>query len=162
MFETLHWPREGCRECDLSSPRNRAGNFREFPERDAILAAERFHSGFARSGNRSAMRSTRRIFFFRTREFEQMEMQFFCKRGQGRYIFRISGAKRAGIGGALRNAGKQTPFPPARKACALCQSRRRYRVRVPIWLWRDRRHSQPHRFRSHASSGILRQEPASS
>ena len=62
----------------LSAARNRAGHLCELQERARQLASSRSRSGSRRSGKSFRNEITPRNFTFRSREFEQMEIEFFC------------------------------------------------------------------------------------
>ena len=101
-------------------------------------------------------------FTFRTREFEQMECEFFCKPGTDLEWFSL-------LEGLLRELAAEprhqegAPAPARPRACraGLLQPRHhRHRVRLPVHrLGRAVGHCRPHQLRPEPPSGGLRQEP---
>ena len=71
----------GREQRDLSAPRDRAGHLRQLPERRRARPAASCRSASARSASRFRNEITPGNFIFRIREFEQMELEFFCKPG---------------------------------------------------------------------------------
>ena len=121
---------------------------------------QRIPFGIAQIGKAFRNEITPGNFIFRTREFEQMEMQFFVQPGTDAEWFerwrewrmewhRVPGARpsQAAMASALRQ-----------RAGALRQGRVRHSVSVSVWLAGDRGHPQPGRLRSRPASGVLRQE----
>ena len=64
--------------CGVSAPRNGPGHLRQFQERAATARACGIPFGIAQVGKSFRNEITPRNFTFRSREFEQMEIEFFC------------------------------------------------------------------------------------
>ncbi len=78
-------PREGLRGEGLPAPGDRAGHLHQLQERAAVLR-KKPPFGIAQVGSPS-QRDTPGNFIFRTREFEQMEMEFFVAPAEAQYWF---------------------------------------------------------------------------
>ena len=117
--------------------------------------------GIAQIGKAFRNEITPGNFIFRTREFEQMEMQFFVKPGTDEEWFERWREWRMAWHHSHRPRSGQAPLAPARagRTGPLRQGRLRHRVRVPLRLERDRGHPQPQRLRPAAAT---RSSPARS
>ena len=111
-------------------------------------------SGSPRSARPSATRSRPGNFIFRTREFEQMEMEFFVPPDDAAALVRaLAGGARALVRGA--RASTRPPAPARarrRRALALLERDERRRVPVPDRLVGARGDRQPRRLRPDAST----------
>ena len=121
---------------------------------------QRIPFGIAQIGKAFRNEITPGNFIFRTREFEQMEMQFFVKPGTDAEWFEHWREWRMQWHHDLGLDAGQAAVAPARprRAGALCPRRLRHPVRVPLRLAGDRGHPQPRRLRSRPPPGVLRQE----
>ena len=152
--QDLHGPGRGAGGGGLPPARDGAGDLRQLPERAAAAPARRCPFGIAQIGKAFRNEITPGNFIFRTREFEQMEMQFFVKPGtDGEWFERWRGL-RMGWHHALGLDPAQAPLAPARpgRAGPLRQGGLRHRVRVPLRLERDRGDPQPERLRPAAAT----------
>ena len=117
--------------------------------------------GIAQIGKSFRNEITPGNFVFRTREFEQMEMEFFVPPEDGAAVVRVL------VPGALplvhrpRHPRGQAAPAPARDRGAVALLRRHLRrgVHVPVGLGRARGHRQPHRLRPHPAQQVLRPGP---
>src|SRR5216117_257468 len=115
--------------------------------------------GIAQIGKAFRNEITHGNFIFRTREFEQMEMQFFVKPGTDLEWFEFWRQERmkwlAGLGVA-----RQAAVPPTceGRAGPLRQGCLRHSVRVSLRLAGIRRDSQPDELRPVAAPGVLGEE----
>ena len=82
MFKTHAGVNEDYRDRDLSAPRNRAGHLRELPENAMRTTRKKLPAGICQIGKSFRNEITPGNFIFRVREFEQMELEFFCKPGE--------------------------------------------------------------------------------
>ena len=81
MFKTFHGPGRDDDADRLPAARDRAGHVRQLPERPDRRRARSCRSASRRSASRFRNEITPGNFIFRTREFEQMEMEFFVEPG---------------------------------------------------------------------------------
>ncbi len=111
--------------------------------------------GIAQIGKAFRNEITPGNFIFRTREFEQMEMQFFVKPGADAEWFEQWRELRMSWHHALGLNPGQAALAPARRGRtgALRQGGLRHRVRVSLRLERDRGDPQPDRLRPPAPPG---------
>ena len=79
MFKTFVGPVEESATMVYLRPETRRRGLREFSGTSAIRLGSRCPSALPRWGSRFAMRLRPKQFIFRSREFEQMEIEFFCK-----------------------------------------------------------------------------------
>ena len=110
--------------------------------------------GIAQIGKSFRNEITPGNFLFRTREFEQMEMEFFVKPGEDEQWFEYWTQARLDWYRKLRHPAARTCACAQHadgRAGALRQGLRRRRVRVPVRLVGARGHRQPHRLRSQAA-----------
>ena len=82
MFKTHAGRDRGYRERDLSAARNGAGHFRELPANAMRTTRKKLPAGICQIGKSFRNEITPGNFIFRVREFEQMELEFFCKPGE--------------------------------------------------------------------------------
>ena len=161
MFETHGRPGRGERLDGLPAARDGAGHLRQLQERRSSSRAASRRSGSRRSASRSATRSRRATSSSATREFEQMEMEFFVPPAEAEewYRYWIDAAPR--LVPATR--------PPRRATCASASTTRtscshyssgdeRHRVPVPDRLVGARGHREPRRLRPDAARRALRDE----
>ena len=87
MFKTFMGPVEDTASVVYLRPETAQGIFVNFLNVLQLVAPEGARSASRRSARRSATRSRPGNFIFRTREFEQMEMQFFVKPGEDEQWF---------------------------------------------------------------------------
>ena len=103
-----------------------------------------------------------RNFTFRSREFEQMEIEFFCRANEAGAVVRV--LARAALSLVSRPRHQASEPAPARarseRARALRRRLRRHRVRLPVRPQRARGHREPQRFRSAPAHADERQGPA--
>ena len=159
--QDLHGAGRGAGGGRLPAPRDGAGDLRQLPERAAGARGRRCRSASRRSARRSATRSRPGNFIFRTREFEQMEMQFFVKPGTDAEWFEHWRERRMAVAPRARPHAGQAPLARARpgRAGALRQGGLRHRVRVPLRLAGDRgRSTTATDFDLGAAPGVLGQE----
>ena len=129
--------RNGGREQrDLSASGDRAGHFRQLPERRSAPPAESCRSAYARWARSFRNEITPGNFIFRIREFEQMELEFFCKPGTDLEWFSYW---RSYCHEWLLESGHQgrasaSARPQAGRAGALFQGDDRLRVSLPVRL----------------------------
>ena len=137
-----------------------AGDLRQLPQRAAERRGRRFPFGIAQIGKAFRNEITPGNFIFRTREFEQMEMQFFVKPGTDAEWFEYWREQRMQWHRALGLDAGAAPVAPARprRAGPLRPRGVRHPVRVPVRLAGDRGHPQPRRLRPRPPPGVLGQE----
>ena len=99
-------------------------------------------------------------FTFRTREFEQMELEFFCKPGTRAGMVRLLEKRMQKIPGEPGPpAGEPAlPGPRKREAVPLLQRHHRHRIPLPLWLGRAVGRGFPHRFRPEGPPGRFGRE----
>ena len=108
--------------------------------------------GIAQTGKSFRNEITPGNFIFRTREFEQMEMEFFVKPGEDERVAPVLDRRAHRVVRRPRHQPRQ-PAPlraRAGEALALLQAHRRHRVPLPLrrlGVGRARGHRQPHRLR---------------
>ena len=108
--------------------------------------------GIAQIGKSFRNEITPGNFVFRTREFEQMEMEFFVPPDEARAVVRVlvPGALPAGTSTSASPSRQAAPAPARpRRAVALLRRHLRRGVPVPVGLGRARGHRQPRRLRPH-------------
>ena len=81
MFKTFQGVTEDSQYRGVSPSGDRAGHIRQLQERPAHHPAEKCPSASCQIGKSFRNEITPGNFTFRTREFEQMELEFFCKPG---------------------------------------------------------------------------------
>ena len=91
MFKTFQGVTEDTASRDLPAPRDRAGHLRQLQKRCCAPRAASCPLGIAQIGKSFRNEITPGNFTFRTREFEQMELEFFCKPGDGSGMVRTTG-----------------------------------------------------------------------
>ena len=148
----------------LPAPRDGAGHVRQLRERARRPAARSRRSASPRSASRFRNEITPGNFVFRTREFEQMEMEFFVPPAEAPQWYEYWCDE--------RHALVRRPRHPRRTSCACGPttptSCRHYssgtvrrRVPLPVGLGRARGHRQPRRLRPHASTPSTRARSSS-
>ena len=110
--------------------------------------------GIAQTGKSFRNEITPGNFIFRTREFEQMEMEFFVKPGEDEQWHQYWIDERAALVHRPRHRPREPAHlrAPGREAVALLQAHRRHRVPLQLHrqrVGRARGHRQPHRLRPH-------------
>ena len=109
----------------------------------------------------SATRSRRGNFIFRTREFEQMEMEFFVPPADGAAVVRVL-VRRAAATGTSTSASRADMLRlrphDADELSHYSAGHVRRRVPLPVGLGRARGHRQPHRLRPHPARQALGRE----
>ena len=125
------------------------------------VARKKLPFGIAQIGKSFRNEITPGNFIFRTREFEQMEMEFFVEPGTDDEWFdywveqRLQWYLDLGV-----IEGEAAPAPARdRRARALREGRHRHRVRVPVRLERARGDREPHRLRPARPPGGERRGP---
>ena len=81
MFKTFQGVTEDTASETVSAPRDGAGHLRQLPERACAPPARKLPFGIGQIGKSFRNEITPGNFIFRIREFEQMELEFFCKPG---------------------------------------------------------------------------------
>ena len=121
---------------------------------------QRIPFGIAQIGKAFRNEITPGNFIFRTREFEQMEMQFFVKPGTDAEWFERWREWRMQWHHGSRPHAREAAVAPARagRAGPLRARGVRHPVRVPVRLAGDRGHPQPRRLRPRPAPGVLGQE----
>ena len=157
MFKTHVGPVEDAAAVAYLRPETAQGIFVNFANvQNASRKKPPF--GIAQIGKSFRNEITPGNFIFRTREFEQMEMEYFVPPDEGAEVVRVlvSGAVRLvpRPRHARRAAAAARPRP--RRAVPLLVGHLRRRVPVPVGLGRARGHRQPHRLRPHASTPSTR------
>ncbi len=113
--------------------------------------------GIAQIGKSFRNEITPGNFIFRTREFEQMEMEFFVPPDGGVAVVRALARRAPRVVSEARHPRR--PSAPARprrrRALALLQRHQRRRVPVPDRLAGARGHRQPRRLRPHPARRVL-------
>ena len=156
-----HGPGRRTRARRLPAPRDRPGHLRQLQERPAVRRARSRRSASRRSASRSATRSRRGNFIFRTREFEQMEIEFFCHPAEAPAVVRVLDATSACSGTWTSASGAdhlRLREHDADELTHYSSAHGRHRVPVPDGLVRARGHRQPRRLRPHPAPEVLRRE----
>ena len=116
--------------------------------------------GIAQIGKSFRNEITPGNFIFRTREFEQMEMEFFVPPDEAQQVVRALADRAPRVVPEARDPGR--PSAPARprrrRALALLQRHQRRRVPVPDRLAGARGDRQPGQLRPHPARRVLRAE----
>ncbi len=120
--------------------------------------------GIAQIGKSFRNEITPGNFIFRTREFEQMEMEFFVEPGDGRGVARVLDRRAHPLVHRPRHQPRQPAAlrAPAGEALALLQAHRRHRVPLRLRrqrVGRARGHRQPHRLRPEDAQRALGHRP---
>ena len=148
MFKTFAGPVEDEGAVAYLRPETAQGHFVNFAN---VLQTEHLRPPFgtAQIGKSFRNEITPGNFVFRTREFEQMELEYFVPPGRFGALVRVLVQRAFRVVRAPRHPpGHAAPAPPhARGAVALLGRDRRRRVRLPVGLGRARGHRQPDRFR---------------
>ena len=118
--------------------------------------------GIAQIGKSFRNEITPGNFIFRTREFEQMEMEFFVPPDDARQLVRVLGARSATTGTST-SASPSRSCASARTTPTSSRTTRPARPTssstVPVGLGRARGHREPHRLRPHAAREVLGRGP---
>ena len=149
----------------LPAARDRAGHLPQLQERRRHHRACKVPFGIAQIGKAFRNEVTPRNFIFRSREFEQMEMEWFCHPDEAQQVVRVLVRDRASSGGTALGVEPATNLQlrahEQRRARALRQGRRghgRHRVPLPVHrprLRRARGRRAPRRLRPAAAPGAL-------
>ena len=158
MFKTHAGPVEDDGRRGLPAPRDGAGHVRRTSPTCCRRAARSRRSASPRSASRSATRSRRGNFVFRTREFEQMEMEFFVPPDEARQWYEYWCSERYALVPRPRHPGRAAAAaaPRRRRAVPLLGRHLRRRVPLPVGLGRARGHRQPRRLRPHPARASTR------
>ena len=118
--------------------------------------------GIAQIGKAFRNEITPGNFIFRTREFEQMEMQFFVEPGTDMHVVRVLEGAAHGVAQVARPRSGAAAVPPAHEGRARALRARRVRHQVRLRrharLPGDRGRPQSRRLRSDAAPGVFGQE----
>jgi hypothetical protein len=162
MFKTFMGPVEDSSAVVYLRPETAQGIYVNFLNVQST-ARQRVPFGIAQIGKAFRNEITPGNFTFRTREFEQMEMQFFVEPGtDAEWFERWRDARMQWMKETIGLDEPTAPLPPAREAGALRERGRRHRVLLRRHhrrrgVGRDRGDPQPHRLRPPAAPGIQRQ-----
>ena len=160
MFETHVGPVEDTGSKVYLRPETAQGIFVNF-KNVAQLARRKPPFGIAQVGKSFRNEITPGNFIFRTREFEQMEMEFFVPPAEADAVVPLLDRRAARAGTSRYGSARE---PPARararrrRALALLERHERHRVPLPDRLVRARGHRQPRRLRPHAAHRALGDE----
>ena len=150
MFKTHAGPVEDEGHVAYLRPETAQGMFTNFAN---VLGTTRKKPpfGIAQVGKSFRNEITPQNFVFRTREFEQMEMEYFVPPDESQKWFDYWLAERMQLVPRPRHPGRQAPPAPPRpeRAVALLARHGRRRVPLPLGLGRARGHRQPGRLRPH-------------
>ena len=160
MLKTFLGPIEDDDAVAYLRPETAQGMFVNFALIQAT-ARKKLPFGIAQIGKSFRNEITPGNFIFRTREFEQMEMEFFVEPGTDDEWFDTwVAATPAVVPGPRRLEGEAAPATARdRRARALREGRHGRRVRVPVRLERARRDREPRRLRPARPSGGERRRP---
>ena len=111
--------------------------------------------GIAQIGKAFRNEIVARQFIFRMREFEQMEMQFFCKPGTEMEWFNYWKKHPPGLAPGARHGQRKLPLPRPREARPLRQRRHRHRIPHAVWLQGGGGYPLAHRLRPLAAREVL-------
>ena len=160
MLKTFLGPIEDDDAVAYLRPETAQGMFVNFALIQAT-ARKKLPFGIAQIGKSFRNEITPGNFIFRTREFEQMEMEFFVEPGTDDEWFDTwVAATPAVVPGPRGLEGEAAPAAArGRRARALREGRHGRRVRVPVRLERARRDREPCRLRPSSPSGGERRRP---
>ena len=157
MFKTYAGPVEGAGAEVYLRPETAQGMFVNFKN---VLETSRKRPpfGIAQVGKSFRNEITPGNFVFRTREFEQMEMEYFVPPAESAQVVRVLVRRAPELVRRPRHPRRQAAAAGARRgrAVALLVGHERRRVPVPLGLGRARGHRQPRRLRPHASTPTTR------
>ena len=160
MFKTHAGPVEDSATVAYLRPETAQGMFVNFAN---VLQTTRKKPpfGIAQVGKSFRNEITPQNWIFRTREFEQMEMEFFVPAGRQRAVVRVLVRRALRLVRPPRHPGRAAAPAAARRrrAVALLLGHVRRRVPVPVGLRRARGHRPAHRLRP---QGARRSAPARS
>ena len=147
-------PGRGLRRRRLPAPGDGAGHVRQLRQRAADRRARSRRSASPRSARSFRNEITPQNWIFRTREFEQMEMEFFVPPADGAAVVRVLVHRAPRLVRPPRHPARPAAPAPARRrrAVALLGRHVRRRVPVPVGLRRARGHRPAHRLRPQAST----------
>ena len=150
MFKTYVGPVEDDASVAYLRPETAQGIFVNF-KNVQTTTRKKPPFGIAQIGKSFRNEITPGNFIFRTREFEQMEMEYFVPPDDGAKWFEYWVQERYRWYIDLGIPEVDAAHPPARsrRALALLGRHERHRVRVPVGLGRARGHREPHRLRPH-------------
>ena len=133
MFKTFMGPVEEDASVVYLRPETAQGSYVNFLNVQQT-SRQRVPFGIAQLGKAFRNEITPGNFIFRTREFEQAEMQFFVKPGQRRRVVRLLARAAARVAPRDRDPSREAAAARARpeRAGALRQDRRGSRIRVPL------------------------------
>ena len=156
MFETTIGPVKESGTSVFLRPETAQGIFINF-KNVLQIARRKPPFGIAQVGKSFRNEITPGNFLFRTREFEQMEMEFFVPPGRGGRVVPLLGRRARGLVPPLRHQAGEPARARARglRAVALLQRHERPGVPLPDRLGRARGHRQPRRLRPQAARGVL-------
>ena len=117
MFKTFIGPVEEDAAPDMAPPRDGAGHVRELRQRASTQRGGGFRSASRSRARAFATRSPRATSIFRLREFELMEMEYFCKPGHRPRVARLL------VRGAAALARRRA-WACARPTCGCARTRR--------------------------------------
>ncbi len=148
MFKTHVGPVEDSGSVAYLRPETAQGMFINFLN---VLQTSRKKPpfGIAQIGKSFRNEITPGNFVFRTREFEQMELEFFVAAGRRSRSGSSTGSRSESLVPRSRHARGHPPHPPSRSGRAepLLGGHRRHRVPVPLGLGGARGHRPAHRLR---------------
>ena len=159
MFETTIGPVKESGTSVYLRPETAQGIFINF-KNVLQIARRRPPFGIAQVGKSFRNEITPGNFLFRTREFEQMEMEFFVPPGPGGRVVPLLGRRARGLVPPLRHPAREPARARARRlgALALLERHERSRVPLPDRLGRARGHRQPRRLRPAPARRVLRHQ----
>ena len=159
MFKTFMGPVEDAAATVYLRPETAQGSYVNF-QNVLQSSRQRIPFGIAQIGKAFRNEITPGNFIFRTREFEQMEMQFFVEPGTDDEWFEYwkRGAWTGTVDLGIRQEKLRFHEHGSGRAGPLRQARVRHPVRVPVRLAGVRGNSQPHGLRPEAASGVFGQE----
>ena len=158
MFKTHMGPVEDSAHVIYLRPETAQGMFVDF-QHIQVTMRKRIPFGIAQQGKSFRNEITPGNFVFRTREFEQMEMEFFVKPGTDDewHDYWLEAAHELVQGPRHDRGETATPRARVRRTLALREAHLRHRVRLPRHgLVRARGHREPHRLRSQGALASTR------
>ena len=156
MFKTHMGPVPDEDNAVYLRPETAQAMFVDFPQIQSATR-KKVPFGIAQIGKSFRNEITPGNFLFRTREFEQMEMEFFVEPGTDEAVARRMDRARASDG--TWTSGSSAENLRLRehergRTVALLEANGRHRVPVPVHgLGRARRHREPHRLRPEGARG---------
>ena len=153
----------GRRERRVSAARDGAGDLRQLQERRATPRACSVPFGIAQIGKSFRNEINPRNFTFRSREFEQMEIEFFCRPSEAAQWYAVLARPALSqwyLDLGLKQANLHLREHEAGRARALLRGQRRHRVRLPVRPQRAGGHRAPRGLRPAPAHADERQGPA--